>query len=404
MLATKGSAITNHGLSGARRLLARACVPLLLLPLGQTCAQDVVRPVSGESSSGTGFAVSPSGHLLTNSHVVEGCTSVDVLNGAGAAVARVVGRDVKNDLALLLSDTPTRAVVSFRRAPPRAGEDVIAIGYPLHGLLAADINVSVGIVSATAGLRNDTSRLQVSAPVQPGNSGGPLLDNTGALVGVIVSKLNALTVAKAIGDIPQNINFAIKADVAQTFMQSYGVEPRLAQSQSRRATADLAAAARAYTYLLVCDPARQGAERAAARQEPSASAVTVTPPPVESPPAAPSNRLVVIGSSHWCNVSLQRYAEYAECVHLDEQACQRTRDYCMTKTAVNDHNERYPHPSYMPPGPRAPIAQGSGRDSKWEISGDGDWCVIWRRTADCRFSDSTCAGRGTDCRRRWTLN
>lgn len=402
MHATKSSAIASQVPKGVRRLLIVSCLVFLLLPPGQAGAQDIVRPLAGESSSGTGFAVSTSGHLLTNNHVVEGCTSVNVLNGAGATVARVVGRDPRNDLALLLSDTPMRSIVSFRRAAPRTGEDVIAIGYPLHGLLAADINVSVGIVSATAGLRNDTSRVQVSAPVQPGNSGGPLLDNTGALVGVIVSKLNALTVAKAIGDIPQNINFAIKADVAQMFLQSYGVEPRLAQGQSKRATADLAAAARAYTYLLICDPARQPPQQVATRQEPDVSAVPRSLPPAESPTTVPSSRLVVIGSSPWCNVSLQRYAE---CVHVDEQACQRTRDYCMTMNAVNDHNERYPRQGYLAPGPWVPTGQqGQGSYAKWEISGDGEWCVIWRRAADCRFTDSTCGGRGTDCRRRSTLN
>jgi hypothetical protein len=79
-------------------------------------------------------------------------------------VGRVVARDTRNDLALIAVDSPLASVASFRRTPIRAGEDVIALGFPLPGLLATDLNVSKGIVSATAGLRNDTSELQISTP------------------------------------------------------------------------------------------------------------------------------------------------------------------------------------------------------------------------------------------------
>jgi len=89
-----------------------------------------------------------------------------------------------------------------------SGDQVVAIGYPLHGLLTSDLTVTTGIISSLAGLHNDTRFLQISAPVQPGNSGGPLHDSSGNIVGVVSAKLDALRIVKATGDIPQNINFA----------------------------------------------------------------------------------------------------------------------------------------------------------------------------------------------------
>ncbi len=102
---------------------------------------------------------------------------------------------------------------------------MVAVGFPLPGLLASEANVTTGTVSALAGIGNDTRFLQMTAPVQPGNSGGPLLDLEGRVVGVVVSKLDALKVASATGDIPQNVNFAIKAGVVRSFLDASGVAP-----------------------------------------------------------------------------------------------------------------------------------------------------------------------------------
>jgi len=102
------------------------------------------------------------------------------------------------------------------------------IGFPFHGLLTSDFTVTTGIISSLAGLFNDTRFLQISAPVQPGNSGGPLLDTSGNIVGVVAEKLNALRVAKATGDIPENINFAIKTGALRDFLDNseFLIEPQ----------------------------------------------------------------------------------------------------------------------------------------------------------------------------------
>ena len=114
----------------------------------------------------------------------------------------------------------------------RPGDGVVVVGFPLHGLLASEASVTTGAGSALAGLGDDTRCLQITAPVQPGNSGGPLLDQAGHVVGLVVSKLNAMYIAKATGDIPQNINFSIKRTVAMSFLDSQSVEYEMETSSN----------------------------------------------------------------------------------------------------------------------------------------------------------------------------
>jgi len=126
---------------------------------------------------------------------------------------------------------------------------VVVVGFPLHGLLASEANVTTGTLSALAGIRNDTRFLQITAPVQQGNSGGPLLDQSGNVVGVVVSKLDAVKLAKATGDIPQNINFAINAGVAKSFLDSHSIEYGTGVSTKKLESAEIGAAAKKFTLL-----------------------------------------------------------------------------------------------------------------------------------------------------------
>lgn len=118
-----------------------------------------------------------------------------------------------------------------------------------------------------AGLGNDTRFLQMTAPVQPGNSGGPVLDQSGHIVGVVVSKLDALAVAKITKDIPQNINFAINGAVARAFLDSQGVGYETAASQKKMEPAEIGAAAKQFTLPLECYSEKLGAERRALEAE-----------------------------------------------------------------------------------------------------------------------------------------
>ena len=195
--------------------------------------------------------MTPDGKALTNAHVVRGCSDVNVITGGESHPARVLARDERNDLALLATDLhPERSAIW--RLQVRQGEDIAVYGFPLPGALASGGNVTIGIVTALAGMRDDSRFLQISAPIQPGNSGGPVLDRNGAIVGVIVSTINGLALASATGSLPQNVNFAIKASVAAAFLDAQDVRHEDTSDQSTLSTPDLTAHARSFTAKVVC--------------------------------------------------------------------------------------------------------------------------------------------------------
>jgi S1-C subfamily serine protease len=217
------------------------------------------------SGFGTGFVVSASGHIVTNNHVIDGCSELKGnLTGEAAMVLRVVSADANNDLALL---QPSSAATfkDFARIRDRSfhsGDSVVAIGFPYHGMLTSDFTVTTGIVSSLSGMRNDTRFLQISAPVQPGNSGGPLLDTSGQIVGVVTGKIPGLRIAALTGDIPENINFAIKTGALRDFLDNSVVPYQTAEPKGELKTPDIAGNARAYTMLISC----KGAEEADAKK------------------------------------------------------------------------------------------------------------------------------------------
>ena len=176
------------------------------------------------TQTGTGFVISSNGHVVTNQHVIDGCGEITGnLSGEAPLKLRLVSSDETNDLALLQAPSPFKEVAVIRANSVQTGEGVIAIGYPYRGLLTSDFTVTTGIVSSLSGIFNDTRHLQISAAVQPGNSGGPLLDFTGAVVGVVAAKLDAIKVARATGNLPENINFAIKTGALRDFLDNSAV-------------------------------------------------------------------------------------------------------------------------------------------------------------------------------------
>jgi S1-C subfamily serine protease len=227
-------------------------------PVAQT-APPAAKPPPPKSpktveQTGTGFVVSTSGHIITNYHVVDWCVADISANLAGQAPSnlRTVSTDEINDLALLQAPKTFDEVAVIRSTAVHPGDTIIAVGYPLHGLLTSDFTVTSGIVSSLSGLLNDTRKLQISAEVQTGNSGGPLLDASGEVVGVVSSKLNALKMVKATGDLPQNINFAIKTGAMRDFLDNSVVPYKTAEPKSELKTAEIARQARAYTMLISC--------------------------------------------------------------------------------------------------------------------------------------------------------
>ena len=227
---------------------ARSAVPTPIPPSAQ--------PNPGaRAATGTGFLVANE-RVMTNHHVVDGCDRLlvrapDGRNHTAVPPAQVDG---KLDLALLRVPGLNGPALTFRSNPVRRGESVVAYGFPLAGLLSSDPKLTRGEINGLAGLRDDPSQFQISAPVQPGNSGGPLLDMQGNVVGVVVSKLNAGQVAQRTGDIAQNINFAVKGERAAAFLRATGVQPGQATSAGGdRSAADVGEVAGRSTVFIRCE-------------------------------------------------------------------------------------------------------------------------------------------------------
>ena len=244
----EGRQVANISLSGSRTALNEAInchgtnkVRADAIAASAKKSTDENKKVS---SGGTGFMVSTTGHVLTNQHVVDGCTVFQVNRvGALPETARLLAADIKNDLALLKTELKQADIPAFRTRV-RVGESVSVYGFPLTQILATTGNFTVGNLTATAGMHDDSREYQISAPVQAGNSGGPLIDQFGNVIGVIVSKLRS--------DVAQNANFAIKASIAINFLESNGVTPKESSASRGLDPADVAALARAFTVRIQC--------------------------------------------------------------------------------------------------------------------------------------------------------
>jgi S1-C subfamily serine protease len=247
-------------------------------PSSDTAVKKLPPPSS--TTTGSGFFVSKLGHIVTNEHVVRKCGSVTVGDNATKQVtASVLETDKRNDLALLrisstkMASAETKSLISklnvqklglklvplasgglVRSEDVELGEDVLVAGYPYGELFSNTIKVTKGIVSASRGMGDDSGQFQMDAAVQPGNSGGPIYDANGNIVGVVVSQLNKLKVAKAIGSMPENVNFGIKASTVRQFLTSAGLPTKWSNRTERKSTKELAQIAKNQTVMVVCNP------------------------------------------------------------------------------------------------------------------------------------------------------
>jgi S1-C subfamily serine protease len=212
------------------------------------------RPADGGTA--TAFTINADGVLLTNAHVAQDCREISVRQFDGTiSPASLLAADRTNDLALIKLASPTPVAAQLRGNPEiRQGDNVIAVGFPLSDTLSSGTatTLTTGTVSALAGIGNDSRVLQVSAPIQPGNSGGPLLDQSGHVVAIVSSRLNGSAAAVSTGNIPQNVNFAIKASVARAFMDAVGIAYRVAPSEREMSTAEIGDQARKFTSFVTC--------------------------------------------------------------------------------------------------------------------------------------------------------
>ena len=257
--------IFEHGLTLAERaegqrlasnwkpgtILARESLPAIG---GRSKAGKGTAGAPMQGGTGTGFVVSGSGHILTSLRVVDGCTKLRISGRKG--VAKLLVTDRVNDLALLQIPGETK---DFARLIPdpsklRQGEDIVVHGYPLNAVRSSGGNLSPGVVSAMPGLGNNTNRIQITAPIQPGFSGSPVIDKKGHVVGMVSMKLLELKTAIATGSLPQNVNFAVNAQTLRSFLDAHKVPYKTGSRffVSEKSTADLAEEARKWTVIVEC--------------------------------------------------------------------------------------------------------------------------------------------------------
>ena len=231
----------------------RAPVPPPAAPATTPATPQPVPPdTEPEQVAGSGFVVSAEGYVATNAHVVKDCREI-VITGRGSA--RLIRSDTINDLAIIKFDAAAPVVyATLRRKPVDLGDDIYVLGFPLAPILGDALTISSGIVSSLSGIAGDSRQYQISASVQPGNSGGPVVDAFGGVAGIVVSRLDDVATLIDTGSLPQNVNFAIRAQLLEPLLQSIGVTVEESPPGEPMTAAGIAAAAKGFTVQIVCSP------------------------------------------------------------------------------------------------------------------------------------------------------
>lgn len=190
---------------------------------------------SSSTSSGTCFVVTPDGHAITNNHVVDGGREIKLFLSDGREfAASVQSRSTSTDLALLKIDASALPYLSLGDArSERVGTDVFTVGYPVTSILGDDIKFTDGVISSLSGIGGEMAFMQITVPIQPGNSGGPLVNDDGNVVGVTTSTAAVGAFLKHAGTLPQNVNWAVKAEYAALmFEQPPALQPTTDRQQA----------------------------------------------------------------------------------------------------------------------------------------------------------------------------
>ena len=172
---------------------------------------------------------------------------------AFTAPAEVIFTDPRNDIALLRVERDIKHVARFRWSMDiHLGEDIVVLGFPLQGLLGSGPQATAGNVSSLCGMGNDSSVLQFTAPIASGNSGGPIIDMAGLVVGQVHTSLNLDKIRQGGGN-AENINFGSKAPMLRTFLATNGVDCTVSDDIAPRSRADIVREGRNFIYCIRCD-------------------------------------------------------------------------------------------------------------------------------------------------------
>ena len=246
--------MSQNQIAEARRLSRQLLVKIESTNNDTATEPDYIIQESNQiKSMGTGFVINTDAHIVTNHHVISDCKRIEIINSKINSTAKVLFLDEINDLAIIKSNSPVNSYAFLRGGRGiRVGEDITTVGYPLGTILGESVKVTTGNISALTGFDNDTTIMQITAPIQLGNSGGPVLDMSGNVVGIVSSKINELGVEKATGVLLQNINFAIKSQTLQIFLDAHQIDYKMKNADTKLETADIAEAAQEYTIRVTC--------------------------------------------------------------------------------------------------------------------------------------------------------
>ncbi|MEI7534377.1 MAG: tetratricopeptide repeat-containing serine protease family protein [Verrucomicrobiae bacterium] len=200
---------------GQRR--AAAFVPRKEIP---GLSSDNSNPPETSMGSGTGFFITDDGYLISNYHVVKDAAKVRLVTSAGTIDAKVVQVDAANDLALLKTDGKFSPLPIAASRSAHLGGTVVTIGFPDPSLQGFSPKLAKGEIASLSGAGDDPRYFQISVPVQPGNSGGALVDEHGNVIGIVSAKLDASAALAASGQLPENVNYAVKSSLLLSFLES----------------------------------------------------------------------------------------------------------------------------------------------------------------------------------------
>ncbi len=182
-------------------------------------------------TSGTGFFISNNGYLLTNYHVIKKSKKIHVVYKSKKIKATLIIADVINDIAILKIDSETKALPLNKQNDILKGSAITVLGFPNTMIQGNEQKATFGFINSLTGINGNNIHYQISAPVQPGNSGSPLIDNRGHVIGIVSSTIDQTTMMKKTGSIAQNVNYAIKIKLAIELLHNNSIKFKSSSSK-----------------------------------------------------------------------------------------------------------------------------------------------------------------------------
>ena len=172
------------------------------------------------TKTGSGFAITANGYIVTNCHVVEDSSKITLVRDGLEYPATIVAADESNDIAILKISSSTIPLPLITSRKTKIGNAVYSMGFPNVQLQGLSPKFTSGLISSLTGLRDDPKHFQISVPIQPGNSGGALVDNRGNVIGVVTAKLSQKAAINTTGTIAENVNYALKSSYVLILLES----------------------------------------------------------------------------------------------------------------------------------------------------------------------------------------